>query len=84
MVFQCSQCPTEITDLKNGLVVIVRDSDRNHVEGHLVHKGDCDDKLRNYADKQGLNANSSMEISSLGNEDNINYYLSTGENPFDR
>ncbi|MCS5503524.1 hypothetical protein NY607_20650 [Lysinibacillus sp. A4] len=84
MVLVCHECDEIISDLGNGLVVIVRDSNRNYHSGHLVHKGDCDKKLESKSEYKGLNTNSSMEISSLGNEDNINYYLSTGENPFDR
>lgn len=84
MVLECHECKEVISDLKNGLVVIVRDESRNYKIGFLVHKGDCDNKLEGTAQAQGLNANSSMELNSLGNDENIKYYLATGENPFDR
>lgn len=80
----CTECGNEITDLNDGLIVIERDNRLKYIDGHIVHKGDCDTALEIKIRNKGLNANSSMEIGTLGSEDNIKYYLSTGKNPFDR
>lgn len=84
MILVCAECGNEITDLRDGLIVIERDNRLDYINGHIVHKGDCDTALANKIRNKGFNANSNMEISSLGSEDNIRYYLSTGKNPFDR
>ncbi|GEM_PF-4006319 len=81
MVLVCHECNEKITDLNNGLVVLIRDNNLNFIEGLLVHKENCDEQLRKYAENNGLNANASMVISFLGNEENINYYLTTGKMP---
>lgn len=80
----CTECGSKISDLSNGLIVIERDNSLEYIDGHIVHKGDCDTALEVKIRNKGLNANSNMVISSLGSEDNIHYYLSTGKNPFDR
>ncbi|MCU5596214.1 hypothetical protein [Bacillus wiedmannii] len=78
--YQCKVCEQFIhpDQYKNGLAVIIRNG-HEFVKGIVVHKNACDDKLAAFALALGLNTNSSLELSSLGNKEMINQYLRTGK-----
>ena len=73
--YVCAVCKKEIKDVKNGLFVKIKDYNGKILKVVPVHKGKCDDILCKIGMQNGLNTNSSMEISFFTTEEERNKYL---------
>lgn len=78
-VYYCECCKQPIEDLKDGLVVKIREANGDFVKGLVLHKGECDDKAVRLYEAQGKRTNSSFNLDTLVASNNVERYRVTGE-----
>ena len=71
----CAICKQPITDYTDGLLVKIQKPYGNILKTVPVHKGDCDRKLVALGKRNGLNTNSSMELSFFSSDEERAEYM---------
>lgn len=71
----CAICKQPITDNTDGLLVKIQKPYGNILKTVPVHKGECDDKLGDFGYSNGLNTNSSMEMSFFSSDQERAKYM---------
>ena len=71
----CAICNQPITDYSDGLLVKIQKPYGNLLKTVPVHRGDCDSRLEAYARINGLNTNSTAQMSFFDSDEERTEYM---------